>query len=83
MWLELVKDDDCEILYHLGKENRVSYALSKKTIASLMSIQALPEPLQKNINNTSLKLIVGQLSTLTLQPTILENMKGAQGLDPV
>ena len=29
-WLELVKDYDIEILYHLGKTNIVADALSKK-----------------------------------------------------
>ncbi|KAA0036185.1 reverse transcriptase [Cucumis melo var. makuwa] len=29
-WLELVKDYDCEILYHLGKANVVADALSRK-----------------------------------------------------
>ena len=29
-WLELVKDYDCEILYHPGKANVVANALSKK-----------------------------------------------------
>ncbi|KAI3808947.1 hypothetical protein L1987_24910 [Smallanthus sonchifolius] len=30
-WIELVKDYDCEILYHLGKANVVTDALSRKT----------------------------------------------------
>ena len=29
-WLELVKDYDCEILYHPGKANKVADALSSK-----------------------------------------------------
>jgi hypothetical protein len=29
-WLELIKDYDCEILYHPGKENVVVDALSRK-----------------------------------------------------
>ena len=32
-WLELVNDYDCEILYHLGKANRVADALSRKIIS--------------------------------------------------
>ncbi|XP_071738916.1 uncharacterized protein [Rutidosis leptorrhynchoides] len=30
-WLHLVKDYDCDILYHLGKANLVADALSQKT----------------------------------------------------
>ena len=41
-WLELVKDYDCEILYHPGKANKVANALSRKSTATLMSIHALP-----------------------------------------
>ncbi|TYK14932.1 pol protein [Cucumis melo var. makuwa] len=33
-WLELVKDYDCEILYHLGKANVVVDALSRKELHS-------------------------------------------------
>ena len=57
-------------MYHLGKANRVANALSWKFIASLMSIQGLPSPLQKEINRLEIKLIESQLSTLTLQLTI-------------
>ncbi|TYK18694.1 ty3-gypsy retrotransposon protein [Cucumis melo var. makuwa] len=36
-WLELVKDYDCEILYHLGKANVVADALSRKKIIDAQS----------------------------------------------
>ena len=29
-WVELIKDYDCVIDYHLGKANIVAYALSRK-----------------------------------------------------
>ena len=73
-WLELVKDYNCEILYHPGKANRVTDALSRKTSATLMSIQGLPKLLQSDINSLELELIEGQLPALTLQPTIMEGM---------
>ncbi|KAL5556706.1 hypothetical protein UlMin_038942 [Ulmus minor] len=81
-WLELVKDYDCEILYHPGKANKVVDALSRKSTATLMSIQELPNSLQKEINSLVLELIVGGVSALTLQPTIYESIQGAQELDP-
>ena len=34
-WLELFKDYDCVIYYHLGKANVVADALSRKMIYSL------------------------------------------------
>ncbi|KAL5562387.1 hypothetical protein UlMin_032134 [Ulmus minor] len=70
------------ILYHPGKANRVADALSRKTSATLMSIQGLPKLLQSDINSLELEFIGGQLSALTLQPTIMEGMRGAQELDP-
>ena len=44
-WLELVKDYDYEIFYHLKKANQVVDAISQKSKATVMSIQAMPEPL--------------------------------------
>lgn len=35
-WLELVKDYDCEILYHPGKANVVADALSRKSMSALV-----------------------------------------------
>jgi len=54
-WLELVKDYDCEILYHTGKANRVADALSRKTTKlSHMSLDRFPTPLQKDIHSLGL-----------------------------
>ncbi|KAL5557083.1 hypothetical protein UlMin_039319 [Ulmus minor] len=81
-WLELVKDYNCEILYHPGKANKVADALSRKSSATLMSITELPKVLQEEIHKLDLELITGQVSTLTLQPTIFDGIKGSQELDP-
>ncbi|GJZ94439.1 putative reverse transcriptase domain-containing protein [Tanacetum coccineum] len=40
-WLDLVKDYDCEILYHLGKANVVAYALSRKTRHDSLLVKSL------------------------------------------
>ncbi|KAL5539424.1 hypothetical protein UlMin_044282 [Ulmus minor] len=69
-WLELVKDYDCEILYHPGKANKVADALSRKYSASLMAIQAMPGPLQKELRDAEIEMVTGKLSTLTLQSTM-------------
>src|SRR5262249_40214885 len=37
-WMELLKDYDCQILYHLGKANVVADALSRKSMGSLAHI---------------------------------------------
>ena len=80
-WLELVKDYDCEILYHPGKANRVADALSRKSSVKIMSIQAMPDMLQHEIRKLELEIISGQLSTLNLQPTVFDGIKGFQELD--
>ncbi|KAL5545327.1 hypothetical protein UlMin_009111 [Ulmus minor] len=46
-----------------------------------MSIQALPKALQEDIYKLELELITGQVSALTLQPTIFDGIKGSQDLD--
>ena len=74
-WLELVKDYDCEILYHPGKANRVADALSRKSVGMLMSIGTFPKPLQKEIAEFDLELITGKLFSLTLQSDLVEKIK--------
>ena len=37
LWLELVKDYDCDILYHPGKSNVVADALSRRGLGHLFS----------------------------------------------
>ena len=38
-WIELLKDYDCEILYHPGKANVVADALSRKGMVSYMMVR--------------------------------------------
>ena len=82
-WLEVVKDYDCEILYHPEKANKVAYSLNRKSTIALMSIQALLSQLQEEIFELEIELVVGQVSALTLQPTIFDKIKGAQELDSI
>ncbi|KAL4035227.1 hypothetical protein IC575_003908 [Cucumis melo] len=55
-WLELVKDYDCEILYHPGKANVVADALSRKVSHSEDS---LPEPHCIGISAAEIAVSVG------------------------
>ncbi|TYK09635.1 ty3-gypsy retrotransposon protein [Cucumis melo var. makuwa] len=58
-WLELVKDYDCEILYHLGKANLVVDALSRKVAhsAALITKQA---PLLRDFERAEIVVSVGE-----------------------
>ncbi|KAA0041239.1 pol protein [Cucumis melo var. makuwa] len=70
-WLELVKDYDCEILYHPGKANVVVDALSRKVShsAALITRQA---PLHRDFEKAEIAVSVGavtmQLAQLTRGP---------------
>ena len=44
-WLELIKDYETEILYHLGKANKVADALSRRPHVGLNSMKSFPRQL--------------------------------------
>ncbi|XP_039009875.1 uncharacterized protein LOC120138487 [Hibiscus syriacus] len=70
-WLKLFKDYDCEINYHLGKDNVVADALSRKKISDLRSLFA------------KMKLYNDDILSAKLQakPTLAEEIKAKQFLD--
>ncbi|KAL0536641.1 hypothetical protein IC582_025599 [Cucumis melo] len=84
-WPELVKDYDCEILYHPGKANVVADALSRKVShsAALITRQA---PLHRDLERAEIAVSVGavamQLAQLTVQPTLRRRIIDAQSNDP-
>ncbi|KAL0561636.1 hypothetical protein IC582_002076 [Cucumis melo] len=84
-WLELVKDYDCEILYHPGKANVVADALSRKVShsAALITRQA---PLHRDLERAEIAVSVGavtmQLAQLTVQPTLRQRIIDAQSKNP-
>ena len=82
-WLELVSDYDCEFHYHLGKANKVADALSRKTMAFATSVEKMPRPLQVDMCNLRMEVIIGNLSVLTIQSMIMEAINGDQLIDPV
>ena len=73
--LELVKDCNCEILYHPGKANKVADTLSRKSIASLMAMIEMSNPLRIEMESFNLKLLIGQLSASTITSTIFDDFK--------
>ncbi|TYK03209.1 pol protein [Cucumis melo var. makuwa] len=84
-WLELVKDYDCEILYHSGKANVVADALSRKVshLAAFITRQA---PLHRDLERAEIAVLVGavtmQLAQLTVQPTLRQRIIDAQSNVP-
>ncbi|XP_070055625.1 uncharacterized protein [Nicotiana tomentosiformis] len=49
-WLELLKDYDIDILYHLGKANVVADILSQKSMGSLAHFQAYQRPMANQVH---------------------------------
>ncbi|KAA0067388.1 ty3-gypsy retrotransposon protein [Cucumis melo var. makuwa] len=72
-WLELVKDYDCEILYHPGKANVVADALSRKVShsATLITEQAhLLRDFEIAVVAVSVGEVTSQLAQLSVQSTL-------------
>ncbi|KAL0536730.1 hypothetical protein IC582_025690 [Cucumis melo] len=67
-WLELVKDYDCEILYHPGKTNVVADAFSRKVShsAALITRQA---PLHRDLERAEIAVSVGAVTMQLAQLT--------------
>ncbi|KAL4026723.1 hypothetical protein IC575_015162 [Cucumis melo] len=60
-WLELVKDYDCEILYHPGKANVVADALSRKVAHSAVLITK-QTPLLRDFERAEIAVSVGEVT---------------------
>jgi hypothetical protein len=50
-WLELIKDYDLEIHYHLGKANIVTDALSRKSYCHTLITESVPPELKEEIDD--------------------------------
>ncbi|TYK22665.1 pol protein [Cucumis melo var. makuwa] len=61
-WLELVKDYDCEILYHPGKANVVADALSRK-VAHSVALITKQAPLLRDFERAEIAILVGEVTS--------------------
>ena len=80
-WLELVSDYDCEFHYHPGKANKVADALSRKAMTFAINVEKMPKSLQVDMCKLVMEVMIRKLSSLTIQPTIMEAIKGGQLTD--
>jgi len=84
-WLELVKDYDCEILYHPGKANVVADALSRKTSHSAALLSSQVE-LRKEFERTGIAVLLGEVTArvaqLSVQPSLKQRIIDSQLSDP-
>ena len=70
-WMELIKDYDCVIDYHLGKANVVANTLSRKTVQTLRALNA----------NLSLSDDGAVVAELIARPNLLNRVLEAQKKD--
>ena len=77
-WLELVKDYDLGINYHLGKANVVADALSRKPISLNVMLESLPSELKEEIAQLNLVIVeAGLANILMVTPTLEEEIRKA------
>jgi hypothetical protein len=56
-WLELIKDYDLGVNYHLGKSNVVADALSRRSQVSQLVVDSLPFELCKVFDKLNLRIV--------------------------
>jgi hypothetical protein len=70
-WLELIKDYDLEIHYHLGKANLVADALSRKGQVHAAIVTQLPDELAEDFERLNLGIVAHTEGiTIELEPTL-------------
>ena len=82
-WLELIKDYNLDLQYHLGKAIVVADALSRKAHCNALR-QKLHQPeLTRELRHLNLHIVrQGTTNTLVVQPNLEEQIGQAQKEDP-
>jgi hypothetical protein len=81
-WLELIKDYDLEIHYHLGKANVVVDALSRKASCYCLTVRTPDTTLCQEMEKLNLGMIQhGTLTQLKLESVLLHRIIDAQRTD--
>jgi hypothetical protein len=78
-WLELIKDYELEIHYHLGKANVVVDALSRKSQVNMLAAHPMSFELAKVFDRLSLGFLNNtQGVTIELEPTLEQDIRKGQ-----
>jgi hypothetical protein len=78
-WLELIKDYDLEVHYHLGKANVVADALSRKSHCNCLTVKPLDISLCHEIEKLGIEIVQqGSLANITIESTIRDEIIAAQ-----
>jgi hypothetical protein len=62
-WLELIKDYDLGINYHLGKANVVADALSRRSHVSQLVVESMPFELCEEFDKLNLRIVANMEAT--------------------
>ena len=73
-WLDLVKDYDCEILYHPGKANVVADALSRRGLDRLSYLRQMAPELASELTRANIELVTSGLANISLGSSLLERI---------
>jgi hypothetical protein len=78
-WLELIKDYDLEVHYHLGKANVVVDALSRKSQCNYVMMDSHINTLCDELSKMKIEVILsGALSHISIEPTLQDQIVMAQ-----
>ena len=84
-WIELLKDYDLTIEYHLKKANVLADALSRKSSGSLSYIHIVRIPLLLELRALNVELTQGEkgalLATLKIRLVLIDRVREAQSED--
>jgi hypothetical protein len=69
-WLELIKDYDLGINYHLGKANVVADALSHKKYCNATLARRMPSELRREIEYLNLGMVNEAKGVMEVEPTL-------------
>ena len=81
-WMEFLKDYDFTLHYHLGKENVVADALSRKSRGALASITSCEWQMLETVGRFGLQYreqAQGTLGSLVATPSLLSRVIESQG----
>jgi hypothetical protein len=78
-WLELIKDYDFGVNYHLWKANVVSDALSRRSYVSQLVVNSMPFELCEEFNKFNLRIVANMEATeMEVGSNLLEEIQKAQ-----
>ena len=74
-WLELIKDYDLEVHYHLGKANVVADALSRKLQCNCVMMDSRIDTLCDELSKMKVEVIpYGALSHISVEPALQDQI---------